>query len=194
MQHRIELTQPTHSEWIKVVLQNFPSFLQDHANCERKASAMAMSFVAKYPDRVKILDLLIDTAIEEMVHFKQVYAIMQKQNIPLSHEIDEDPYVNNLLKLCRTGREERFMDRLLLASIIETRGAERFKIVYENLPKGELKDFYHTLWASEARHGEIFIDMALKYFDKQVVYKRTTELNRLEGEIVEKLPHRAAMH
>ncbi|MEL7341532.1 MAG: tRNA isopentenyl-2-thiomethyl-A-37 hydroxylase MiaE, partial [Bacteroidota bacterium] len=41
--------------WIKAVLEDFDTFLQDHANCERKASAMAMSFVAKYPDRLEII-------------------------------------------------------------------------------------------------------------------------------------------
>ena len=29
--------------------------LADHADCERKASGMAMSLVAKYPDRTPIL-------------------------------------------------------------------------------------------------------------------------------------------
>ena len=39
--------------WIEAVLGDFDAFLLDHANCERKASSMAMSFVAKYPDRLE---------------------------------------------------------------------------------------------------------------------------------------------
>src|SRR5207249_11705107 len=67
-----------------------PAFLQDHADCERKASAMAMSFVAKYPDRVEIIPELIETGVEELEHFQQVYARMEKRGIPLAKEMTED--------------------------------------------------------------------------------------------------------
>ena len=43
-------------------MNDFDSFLQDHANNVRKALAMAISFVAKYPDRLEIIPELIDTA------------------------------------------------------------------------------------------------------------------------------------
>ena len=55
MKLSIELVCSSRPEWVKAVMADFDSFLQDHANCERKASAMAMSFVAKYPDRVEII-------------------------------------------------------------------------------------------------------------------------------------------
>ena len=64
MKLSLELTQPSSSDWLDAVMVDFDAFLQDHANCERKASAMAMSFVAKYPDRLEIIPELIDTAIE----------------------------------------------------------------------------------------------------------------------------------
>ena len=194
MKLRIDLTVDTQPQWIKAVLKDFPAFLQDHANCERKASAMAMSFVAKYPDRKEIMNDLIDTGIEELEHFRDVYKIMEAKGIPLTHEIDEDIYVKELIGLCRTGRNERFLDRLILASIIECRGAERFRIVYENVEDKELKEFYHRLWASEAKHGEIFVRLALTYFDETTIYKRLNELNELEGAILNKLPFRAALH
>ena len=59
-------------------MANFDAFLQDHADCERKASSMAMSFVAKCPDRTEIIPELIDTALEELEHFKSVYTLMEK--------------------------------------------------------------------------------------------------------------------
>src|SRR5216110_3271307 len=90
---------------------------------------MAMSFVAKYPDRVKIIPELIETAIEELDHFQQVCAHMVKRGVRLAKEITEDPYIKALLDLCRTDPLNRFLDRLLLASIIECRGAERFRLV-----------------------------------------------------------------
>jgi len=194
MKLSIELASSSKQEWLETVMADFPAFLQDHANCERKASAMAMSFVAKYPDRIEIIPELINTAVEELEHFKDVYAIMEGRNIKLPQEIGHDLYVKELVDRCRSGREERFLDRLLLASIIECRGAERFKMIYETLEDGELKDFYHRLWTSEAKHGNIFVKMALNYFDKNIVYKRLGELNKMEAEVLESLPLKPALH
>jgi len=194
MKLSIELASSSKQEWLETVMTDFPAFLQDHANCERKASAMAMSFVAKYPDRIEIIPELINTAVEELEHFKDVYAIMEGRNIKLPQEIGHDIYVKELVDRCRSGREERFLDRLLLASIIECRGAERFKMIYETLEDGELKHFYHRLWTSEAKHGNIFVKMALNYFDKNIVYKRLGELNKMEAEVLESLPLKPALH
>lgn len=194
MKLRIDLKVESSQQWIDTVMADFDSFLQDHANCERKASSMAMSFVAKFPDRLAIIPQLIETAVEELEHFRDVYRIMQARGIPLPHEIGKDFYVSDLINLCRSGKEERFMDRLLLASIVETRGAERFRMVYEALPEGELRKFYHRLWASEAKHGEIFIDMALNYFEKKEVYHRLDVMSEGEAEILQALPLKAALH
>ena len=79
MKLSLDLMSPSPSAWIDCVMNDFDSFLQDHADCERKASAMAMSFVAKYPDRTEIIPELIETGIEELEHFQQVYAIMEKR-------------------------------------------------------------------------------------------------------------------
>ena len=194
MKLSLELKYQTPKEWANVALSDFNSFLQDHADCERKASAMAMSFVAKCPDRTEIIPLLIETAKEELEHFQQVYDLMQKRGIRLKSEIDEDKYVNELIKLCRSGREERLLDRMLLASIIECRGAERFRLIHEALKEEELKKFYKMLWAAEAKHGNIFVEMALNYWDEKTVYERLEQLNHAEAKICKELPWRAAMH
>lgn len=194
MQLRVPLCYESSPDWVEAVMSDFDSFLKDHANCERKASAMAMSFVAKFPDRVEIIPMLIDTAVEELEHFRSVYQIMKKRNLILPHEIGQDIYMKQLVDQCRSGRLERFMDRLLLASVVENRGAERFRLIYENLEEKELKKFYQDLWASEAKHGEIFVEMALNYFEEKDVFKRLEELNELEGNIISKMPITPALH
>ena len=156
---------------------------------------MAMSFVAKYPDRLRIIPELIETGIEELDHFRQVYAYMQKRGIQLAKEMTPDPYIKALMELCHTAPLNRFLDRLLLASIIECRGAERFRLVWQALEAdAELKEFYHQLWASEAKHGNIFVKMALNYFPEDQVYRRLNELNRTEGQIIQTLELRPALH
>ncbi len=155
---------------------------------------MALSFIAKYPNRIEIIPELIETALEELEHFKMVYALMEKRHIRLPDQMSEDPYIKALLRHCRTGIRDRFLDRLLIASVAETRGAERFRLVEEYLEEPELKKFYKTLWTSEAKHGHIYIKMALCYFTKEEVYPRLENWIDIEGEIVSQLPIRPALH
>ena len=194
MKLNIDIATPSKQEWLDAVMDDFDSFLQDHADCERKASAMAMSFVAKYPDRKEIIPELIETAIEELEHFQQVYDLMQEKGIPLTHSIGEDLYVKALIKLCHSGRRERFLDRLLVASVVETRGAERFRMVSEAQKDPDLHRFYKVLWASEAKHGHIFVKMALNYFPDEEVYPRLKWWIERESEIIDQLEIRAALH
>ena len=194
MKYSISLSCKSSQEWIDTVMADFDSFLQDHANCERKASSMAMSFVAKYPDRLEIIPELIDTAIEELEHFQSVYELMEKRDVKLPEGMGQDMYVKKLVDKCRSTREERFLDRLLLASIIECRGAERFKMVSDALGDSELKKFYKELWTSEAKHGNIFVKMALNYFDEKEVYRRLEELNEMEGEVLSAMPLTPGLH
>jgi tRNA-(ms[2]io[6]A)-hydroxylase len=86
------------------------------------------------------------------------------------------------------------MDRLLVASIVETRGAERFKLVAEAQADEEMKQFYKMLWVSEAKHGHIFVKMALNYFPEEKVYQRLEWWVEREAEILQNLEIRAALH
>lgn len=181
-------------QWVETVLNDFDSFLKDHADCERKASSMAMSFVAKYPDRTEIIPELIHTGIEELEHFRLVYKIMEQRNLTLNHSIGEDIYVKQLLKNCHSDREKRFRDRLIIASIVENRGFERFKLVSENIDDKKLAEFYHMIYESEAKHGNIFVKMACLYFDEEEVFTRWEELAEIEGDILNALPLKPALH
>lgn len=194
MKLSLDVAVPSSQAWVDTVLHDFNTFLQDHADCERKASAMAMGMVAKYPDRSEIISDLIETAIEELDHFNQVYSIMKHRGIPLPASMQEDPYIKALMGLMKTPVLQRFMDRLLVGSLVEMRGAERFKMIEENLSDLELKKFYKMLWTSEAKHGNIYVKMALNYFEKDQVYERLSWWVKKEGEIIEHLPLRAALH
>lgn len=194
MKANLDLKCESSPAWVATVMGDFSSFLQDHADCERKASSMAMSFVAKYPDRKEILPELIDTAVEELEHFRSVHEIMRQKNVPLPSKMQEDKYVKSLIKQCHSGREERFLDRLLIASALETRGAERFRLVAEALEDPDLKKFYKMLWISEAKHGHIFVKMALNYFPEQQVYDRLETWMEREAEVIQQLPLRPALH
>jgi tRNA-(ms[2]io[6]A)-hydroxylase len=194
MKYALDLTYDTPKEWAEVVLKDFDAFLQDHADCERKASAMAMSFIAKCPDRTAIIPELIETALEELEHFQSVYQIMEERGVQLKSDMPQDMYMKQLIESCRSGRDDRLMDRMLLASIVECRGAERFKLVADALEEGELKKFYKMLWTSEAKHGNLFVRMALTYWPEDSVYERLAQLIDIEATICSKLEWRPALH
>ncbi len=194
MKLNLDIKVPSKQAWLDAVMADFDSFLKDHADCERKASSMAMSLVAKYPNRVEIIPELIATGVEELEHFRDVYAIMEKRGLQLNHSIGGDPYVQALVKKCHSGVTERFLDRLLIASVVETRGAERFRMVADALEDPELKRFYKLLWASEAKHGHIFVKMALHYFEEDHVYDRLRYWIDVESDVLEGLEIRSALH
>lgn len=195
MKYSIDVTVASTDEWLQCVLADFDSFLKDHADCERKASAMATSLIAKYPDREAIILPMIETAIEELEHFQEVFELMQSRGVALNLDMKEDPYIKQLMPLTHGGTaESRFLSRLLMGSIVECRGCERFRMISEAMEDEGLRRFYKILWTSEAKHGNIFVELALKYFDKATVYKRLHEMMAFEGEVVANLPIRPALH
>lgn len=188
-----ELKVATKPEWIDVVLSDFDAFLLDHAACERKASAMGMSFVVRYPDRTPILDPLIAFAREELEHFHQVFALCVARGLVQPRD-QKDPYVTELLTWVRTGRDARLLDRLLVAGVVEARGCERFGIVAEALEDAELARFYLDITRSEARHHGMFLRLARSCFDDSEVRARLDDLLAVEAEVVTGLALRPALH
>jgi tRNA-(ms[2]io[6]A)-hydroxylase len=185
---------PSKTEWLNAVLADFDSFLKDHADCERKASGMAMSLVAKYPNREEILQDLIHTGIEELEHFRLVYKIMQQRGISLNQRMTKDLYVDSLLKHVRNGKNEGLLDRLVIGAIVENRGFERFKLIAENVADEDLARFYHMIYTSEAKHGDMFLRLAKNYFPQEAIEKRYYELAGIEAAILNGLEIRAALH
>lgn len=194
MKYDIQLRFNTTNDWAKYIVEHFDGFLQDHADCERKASSMAMSFVAKCPDKQDIIPDLIETALEELVHFKQVYELMIKRGVILKQQIEQDQYIKRLIDLCRSGKDERLLDRMIVASVVEARGAERFRLVAEELEELELKEFYETLWISEHKHSDIFLRLADRYYEQEAINERLDWFLDKEAEICASLPNRAALH
>ena len=189
----VPLSVRSSSAWLDCVMDNFDGFLLDHAAAEKKASGMALSMVSHYPDRPRLVTAMTDLAVEEMVHFREVVKIIQNRGLTLAADA-KDPYVNHIRGLIRQGSEVYLLDRLLNAGVIEARGAERFALVAEALDDGELKNFYRAIARSEARHYELFLELAGDYFAEEVIEQRWQVLLDREGEIVADLPVRAALH
>jgi tRNA-(ms[2]io[6]A)-hydroxylase len=179
--------------WLDCVLNDFDSFLLDHASCEKKASGMALSLVSHYPDKPLLLRAMINLALEELAHFREVMEIMLQKGLQAGAD-SKDDYVNKLQKAMNRGSEAYLMDRLLIASIIEARGAERFGMIADALPEGELKLFYGNINESEARHYQLFLSLAEQLCPHEQIAPRLQELLAIEANIIDTLPPRAALH
>lgn len=175
------------------MLSDFDSFLLDHATAEKKASGMAISMLSHYPDRTALVSAMADLAIEELTHYREVLKWIHHRGLTTAPD-QKDPYVVEFRKSIRQGREVYLMDRLLTASIIEARGAERFALVAEALEPGLLKKFYQSIARSEERHFELFLTLAKQYLDADAIAQRWHELLDIEAALVARLPIRAALH
>ena len=189
----LALKWATPPDWAQVALHDFDAFLLDHAACERKASAVGMSFVVRYPDRSLLIEPMIAFAREELEHFHQVYRLVEARGLMLEADAP-DIYVNRLMAQVRNGRDERFLDRLIVSSVIEARGHERLSLITEALTDASLKALYQRLTRAEDRHKDLFVDLALNYFSPEVVQERLDYFLELEAEAIQEVPFRSAIH
>ena len=187
------LRYSTPKEWTEAVMADFDAFLLDHAAAEKKASGMAISMLSHYPDRIELVAAMADLAVEELTHYREVVKWIHRRGLITAAD-QKDPYVLAFRESIRQGKEAYLLDRLLTASIIEARGAERFDLVAQALDPGPLKKFYQSIARSEERHYELFLELAGKYLDNKAIEQRWHELLDIEAGIVAGLPIRAALH
>ncbi len=192
--------QPTPPAWTSTVRADFATFLSDHASCEKKASGMALSVASHYPDRPVLLSAMVDLAVEELAHYRQVMKLLLARQLQPGGDV-KDPYIHALNGAIRRGAETFLLDRLLVGAVVERRGAERFALLAEALAGSdpELARFYDDIAASEARHWELFVHLALRECvadsaDEDTLWTRLAELAAFEGDVVTNLPLRAALH
>jgi tRNA 2-(methylsulfanyl)-N6-isopentenyladenosine37 hydroxylase len=179
--------------WVDVALSNIGPILIDHVHCERKAAAMAVSLITRYPHCGVMVDRMALLAQEEMEHFSRVLTLARDMGFELNRD-KGDVYVNQLLKHVRKNEPLRMMDNLLCAAIIEARSCERFLRLSKALPEGPIQEMYADLIASEAGHYTLFLSLARMYFIPADVNARFDELLDLERDIVLALPADAKMH
>lgn len=189
----IRLRHTTPGDWTATVTGDMNRFLPDHASAEYKASGMAMSMALHYRDKPALVSAMVDLAIEELAHFREVVRIMEERNLILEKD-EKDPYVNGLRSLMRKGSDRYFLDRLLVAAIVEARGAERFGLIAGALTPGPLKEFYSRITRSEERHYTLFLDLAGEYFTANEIDCRLDNLLDEEARLVAGLPIRARLH
>ncbi len=173
-------------------MSDLDSLLDDHAHCEKKAAASALSLIVGYPGHDELVRRLSALAVEELQHFRLVHERLLARGRSLGGD-KGDPYAKKLLSLARPNHG-RLTDRLLLLGLIEARSRERLSLLAKNLPDPDLARFYQQLSEAEARHADMFRELAAVYDERESVEGRLSVLARAEAEIVASLPLLPRIH
>jgi len=178
----------TPHSWLESAVRAWPALLLDHAYCEKKAASSALALIFAYPEWQRdnlVLARLARLAREELRHFEQVTRLMQRLGVPFQR-LRPGRYAGALRAALRTHEPQRRMDLLLVSALIEARSAERFRLLAPRLA-GELGGFYADLARSEARHGELYWELAAAAAHAAGLASpqaRWGELAELEGQLI----------
>ncbi|MEO6323124.1 MAG: tRNA isopentenyl-2-thiomethyl-A-37 hydroxylase MiaE [Thermoanaerobaculia bacterium] len=175
------LLTETPDAWAERSAARLPEFLADHAVCELQASVFALSLVGMYPDNDALMDRLSALAAEELGHFRRIAKETRRLGVILPTK-RRNAYVAALRAACRSGAEPaKGLDLLLVAALIEARSHERFLKLASHLRDERLVRLYRELADDEARHGPIYLELAVKHAGLEATVQRLDELLPIEA-------------
>lgn len=176
------LAAATPDAWLERVGDNLDILLIDHANCEKKAAATAMNLIYRYIEHPRLLHKMSRLAREELRHFEQVLAIMQRRGIEYV-PVSASRYASALRDSVRRHEPGRLVDTLVVGAVIEARSCERFAALIPHVD-AELAEFYGSLLKSEARHFEDYLELARQVGGSEEVARRQRVICALDAELI----------
>ena len=186
--------RPSTDRWVAAAIADLPTLLVDHAHCERKAAQTALRFIRQRPSATRLVTQLSRLAREELVHFEQVVRELERRGIPLV-TLPSSDYARALFALVGQGAVDRAVDELLVCSIIEARSHERFVRLAAATPDEALRSLYGDLLEAEARHGALYVELAVAAgASEQAVALRLEALCAAEEPIVHRADQPLRMH
>lgn len=187
------LRSKTEDAWLQRAIANTREILVDHAHCERKAATQALMLLGRFPDATALVEPMLALAREELEHFELVLALLRQRGWAMD-SLPPSGYQAQLHAHCRKHMPGKLVDLLLVAALIEARSCERFKLLADHHPDGELRTAFGGLLAAEARHHGLFVRLAGQYDDPVAVRARLDELANAEVSVLESLSPMARIH
>ena len=175
------LAAPSSEDWLEQAVARADLVLIDHAHCERKAAGVALQLMFRYPSDESLGAQLSALAREELEHFEQVLALLQRRGIPLK-QLPAPAYGSSLMAQVRKAEPQRMLDTFLVAGLIEARSHERMALLAAHSPDAELQALYGELLASEARHFGLYWVLCEQRFGREVTVERLQELAAFEAQ------------
>lgn len=173
----------TPEAWLSVAVNSLPLLMIDHANCEKKAAATAMSLMHRYTDNTALLNKMSRLAREELRHFEQVLKLMTKRGIAYE-VVTASRYAQGLREKVRKKDPHKLVDTLIVGALIEARSCERFAALSPHVDS-ELGDFYVSLLKSESRHFMDYITLAKTLASPDEVNERLSVFRAAEQNLIE---------
>ncbi len=189
---RVALRCETDPRWLLNALEHLDEVLVDHAHCEKKAAANALSLLQAYPEVAGLPAHMARLAREESGHLARVLQLLERRGLALGRD-PGDPYAQALQALVRTPAVQRQLDRFLVAAIIEARSCERLALLAGGLTDTDLRRFYGELARSEDGHQKLFLRLAACAHG-DAVWPRLANLLDAEADLVRRMPIRPAIH
>ena len=189
------LKLPTDPRWVNIAEKNIEEILTDHAYCEQKAASSAISFIILYPEKTELVEAMAALSREEMEHFQMVHERIVARGMSLGKP-RKDEYVHQIMEFFskNVSREQRLVQNLLIAALIEARSCERFRVLSENITDKELAEFYRNLMVSEANHYTMFLKFARQYGGREKVDAQWNDLLTFEAEVMKGLGNEEKIH
>ena len=164
----------------------------DHANCEKKAAATAMSLMHRYTENTLLLNKMSRLAREELRHFEQVLKLMTQRGI-VYQSVTASRYAQTLRENVRKNDPHKLVDTLIVGALIEARSCERFAALAPHVDE-TLGEFYTSLLKSESRHFADYISLAKGLETASAVEDRVVLFRSVEKELIESVDNEMRFH
>ena len=182
----------TPQTWIEAAVSALPTLMIDHANCEKKAAATALSLMHRYTDNTALLNKMSRLAREELRHFEQVLKLMTRRGIAYE-PVSASRYAQSLRDGMRKKEPDKLIDTLIVGALIEARSCERFAALAPHVDT-ELSDFYASLLKSESRHFADYINLAKTVGSSATVEERLKHFCAQERTLIESVDTEVRFH
>ncbi len=156
----------TPDQWVSNALAHQHILLIDHAHCEKKAAATALSLMHRYTECLDIQNKMSRLAREELRHYEQVLALLKKRGIAFG-PLSASRYASGMREKVRGNEPGKLVDTLIVGAFIEARSCERFAKLAPFLD-AQLQHFYLSLLKSEARHYQDYLQLAQRYSESDI--------------------------
>lgn len=181
--------------WAVAAARDPSALLADHAHCELKAAANAMTLLKRNPDRPGLALRLAPLIKEETDHLHRVLRALDERGAGLAHDAPS-PYAEGLHRSARASAPPGtgLLDVLVVSALIEARSHERFLCLLACPELADLHPLYAGLAEAERRHGGLFAGLAAEVGGADRAAARLDALAEVEAGLLGSLPFAPRVH
>jgi tRNA-(ms[2]io[6]A)-hydroxylase len=178
------LRAATPAGWLAQAQRSPDVLLIDHANCEKKAASTALALMFAYAEDLELAGQMSRLAREELRHYEQVARLIKKLAI-VPQRLAPGRYAERLRRPVARTEPHREVDLMICGAFIEARSCERFAALSEVIG-GKPGELFQALHAAEARHFQVYLDLALRAANRAGVdlSARIEEFASLEADLI----------